>query len=315
MKLGVPDDAFRAFGIDDFDHLDAAFRRAAYRLCEYSYATQFCWRTYNESRWAALDDWILVRYREHGQHRFLCPIGPGNPGDVMEACFERLAALGSEPRADFVPDSVRTCLAGDDRFRFDPDPANDDYVYLRSDLANLAGKKYARKRNHVSRFLRNPAWSFDRIDAGNMAESLVFLDEWCRSHGCEEDPRLDYEVEALRTCLLNMEPLRQTAYVLRVGRRIVGLTLGELQTPDTFVVHYEKAYTEQEGAYQMLAREFARTVPETVAFIDREQDMGVEGLRQSKLSFIPDHFEHCWIARPRDAVVTAPPEPPGPAFP
>ena len=103
------------------------------------------------------------------------------------------------------------------------------------------------------------------------------------------------------------------AYVLRIGQRIVGLTLGELQTPDTFVVHYEKAYTELDGAYQMLAREFARTVPVTVSFIDREQDMGVDGLRQSKLSFFPDHFEQCWIARPKDAVVTASSERPGPA--
>ncbi len=313
MTLAIPDDVFRPFEVGDWDFLDGAFRSAAYRLCEYSYATQFCWRTWNESRWALRDGWVLVRYREHGQDRFLCPIGTGDPGDLIEACFERLAALGSEPRVDFVPDSVKARLEGDPRFRFDPDASNDDYVYLRSDLADLPGKKYARKRNHVSRFLRNAAWSFQRVAPADIPECLVFLDDWCRSHGCEEDPRLEYEVEAVRTCLDHMMPLHQTAYALRVGERIVGLTVGELQTEDTFVVHYEKAYTEQEGAYQMLAREFARTVPATVTFIDREQDMGVEGLRQSKLSFIPDHMEHCWIVRPKDAVVTAPPERPGPA--
>jgi hypothetical protein len=313
MTLALPDEAFRPFTLEDREFLEAAFRRAAYRLCEYSYATQFCWRSWNESRWAQADGWILVRYREHGQDRFLCPIGTGDPAEAMLACFDRLAALGSEPRVDFVPDQVRERLARDGRFRFDPDPANHDYVYRRSDLADLPGKKYARKRNHVSRFLRNPSWSFDRVGVAEVPECLAFLDDWCRGHGCEEDPRLEYEVEALRVCLEHQEALRQTAYVLRLSGRIVGLTLGDLLTEDTFAVHYEKAYADQDGAYQMLARETARAVPDGVVFIDREQDMGVEGLRQSKLSFFPDHLERCWIARPAGPAVTAPPGAPEPA--
>lgn len=315
MTLALPDDAFRPFAIEDRTRLEAAFRGAAFRLCEYSFATQFCWRSWNESRWAPVDGWVLVRYREHGHDRFLCPIGPENPAEAMLACFDRLAALGSEPRADFVPESVRARLAHDRRFRFDPDPANDDYVYLRTDLAELPGKKYARKRNHVSRFLRDASWTFDRVTGANADEVLRFLDEWCEAQGCEADPRLEYEVEALRTCLGQMEALGQTAFVLRRPGRIVGMTLGELLTDDTFVVHYEKAYPDQEGAYQMLAREFARTVPESVRLIDREQDMGVDGLRQSKLSFFPDHMERCWIARPAGAIVTAPEGPHGPASP
>jgi hypothetical protein len=189
-------------------------------------------------------------------------------------------------------------LDKDSRFRFEPDQSNDDYVYRREDLAEFPGKKFARKRNHVARFLRNASWSFDKVDSANMSECLGFLDDWCVSHGCEEDPRLDYEVEALRTCLGHMDALGQSSFVLRAQGGIVGMTLGELMSDDTLVVHYEKAYPEHDGAYQMLSREFARTAPTSVVWIDREQDMGVEGLRQSKLSFFPDHMQRCWIVRP-----------------
>ncbi len=313
MTLAIPDEAFVPFELGHRDRLDAAFRGAAYPLCEYSFATQYCWRSFNDSRWAAVDDRILVKYREHGQDRFLCPIGTGDPSALLLACFERLRAGGFEPRVDFVPDRVRHRLQGDSRFRFEPDPANDDYVYRRSDLADLPGRRYASKRNHVSRFLRNASWSFDRVDAAGVPECLSFLDDWCVSHACEEDPRLDFEVEALRACLQGMEVLGQVAWVLRLDGRIAGMTLGELLTADTFVVHYEKACNEVDGAYQMLAREFARTVPAHVAYIDREQDMGVEGLRLSKRSFHPDHMQHCWIARPEGAAVTGPRAGPGPA--
>lgn len=298
MVLDLPEEAFRPFTLTDRDLLDRAFRVSGYRLCEYSFATQFCWRSFNESRWAFHDGWLLVKYRDHGQDRFLCPLGEGDPVAPIRACLERLAKDGSEPRVDYVPDQVRRRLEAAGGFAFAPDADNDDYVYLRTDLAELAGKKYARKRNHVARFLRDGRpWSFDRVGPDGLPEVRAFLEAWCRGHGCEEDPRLEYEMEALATCLQNMDALRQEAAVLRQDGRIVGMALGELLTPDTLVVHYEKAFPDVDGAYQMLAREFARTAPAGVVWLDREQDMGHEGLRASKQSFYPDHMERCWIAR------------------
>jgi uncharacterized protein len=298
MVLDLPDDDFRPFRLEDRDLLERAFRDAGYRLCEYSFATQFCWRAFNESRWARAGGWLLVRYLDHGEPRFLCPIGPGDPTEAILACMDRLVREGAEPRVDYVPESVRLRLADDPRFAFEPDAGNDDYVYLRSDLAELAGKKYARKRNHVARFLRDGRpWSFDRVGPADMPALGDFLKEWCAGHGCEDDPRLDFEMRALGICLENLEALGQQAAVLRREGRIVGMALGELLTPDTLVVHYEKALTDVDGAYQVLAREFARTAPAGVAWIDREQDMGHEGLRASKLSFYPDHMERCWVAR------------------
>lgn len=278
--------------------LEPAFRGSGYRLCEYSFATQVCWHDFNDSHWTRVDGMVYLRYREAGAERFICPMGPGDVALAIEACFRHLSDRGHPPVVRFVPDAVASSL-DPARFRLAPDPDNDDYVYAVRDMAQLAGRKYAKKRNHIAQFLRGGAWSFDPVAPGDRPAIDAFLEAWCRDRECTGDPALDYEMRALALCLDHLDVLGITAWLLRgADGRILGLTAGAPLLDDTWVVHYEKGLTERPGVYQMLAREFARRVPPGIPWLDREQDMGSENLRQAKESYQPSHRERAWTVTP-----------------
>lgn len=276
------------------------FRASGHRLCEYSYPIQVCWHDFNDSRWAIRDGWLFLRYVEDGCERFICPIGRGDWAAAIDACFRHLEARGQAPMVRFVPDAVAMALDPARYLRLH-DPDNDDYVYGVQDLAQLAGRRYAKKRNHIAQFLRGGAWSFDPVLPGDRPAIDAFLEAWCLDRECSGQPALDYEMRALAVCLDHLDELDIRAWLLRGAQgEILGLTAGAPLTDDTWAVHFEKGLSTRPGVYQILAREFARRVPEGVLWLDREQDMGWENLRRAKESLFPDHRERAWTVVPAD---------------
>jgi hypothetical protein len=240
----------------------------------------------------------VLRYVEDGHERFLVPLGEGPIDEALDWCVQHLVGRGHAPRIGFVPDPLRERL-DPSRWVAETDPDNDDYVYRREDLATLAGGRYSRKRNFVKRFQRHGDWSLDPLASADPAEVRGFLREWCAANECDAHPDLADEVNALGECLSAMDRLDLFGGVLRSHGRVIGLTLGEALNRDTFVVHYEKALLEREGAYQMLCHEFTKRIPEQYAWIDREQDMGSDSLRQAKESWFPDHRVKAWTISPK----------------
>ncbi len=279
--------------------LEHVFHRSGYRLCEYSFAVQACWHEYNQSEWAVSDGWTFLRYQEEGVERFICPVGVGDPSSAIEACFAHLVARGHPPVVRFVPEIIASRL-DPNRFVIEHDPDNDDYVYAMAEMVELKGRKFAKKRNHIAQFIRVGPWSFDPVTPEDRPAIDAFLEEWCLQRECEEDPLLEFEMQALATCLDNLTKLTVSAYVLRgVDGTILGLSVGGPLIADTWTIHFEKALSSRAGTYQVLAREFARQVPADVKWLDREQDMGVENLRRAKESLHPSHLETAWTVRPK----------------
>lgn len=280
---------FRPLELGDRPALEPFFRRAALRLCEYSFATQWCWRGLNDVRWSVLDGrWLVLRYVEDGEERFLMPLGDGPADDALDWCARTLESRGFLPRIGFVPGGVVERL-DPGRWLAEPDPANDDYVYRATDLSTLAGSRYSRKRNFIKRFLKHGDWSVAPVTPADRDEIREFLRAWCTANDCGKDPLLAHEMEALGECLDHLEELGVTGLVLRSHGHVGGLTLGEPLTEDTFVVHYEKALLDREGTYPVLCHELARRLPPQYAWVDREQDMGSESLRTAKEQWFPDH--------------------------
>lgn len=214
----------------------------------------------------------------------------------MEACFEYLARNGAPIEVTMVPEPIKErCVATG--WKFEPDRQNFDYIYLREHLATFAGRHLARKRNQVSRFVERYEWSVTTIRPNDTRECLEFLDYWSDDNGKSGNRLLDFELLALRTCLQALGALDLHAIALRIGGRIIGLEIGEELLSDVFVVHYEKANRAIVGAYAMLIREFARSVPERYTFINREQDLGVPGLRKAKEQLFPIGFSRAYTCR------------------
>lgn len=162
------------------------------------------------------------------------------------------------------------------------DPNNHEYLYMRTDLAALSGRKYHKKRNHISQFSRLYTHEVLPLTRETCCDALTILNEW--HHGQASDT--DYK--PAQNALLYQEDLDLKGWILYVDKRPIAYTLGE-QIPNTktWAMHYEKALISYKGAFQMIDAQTATMLPESITHINKEQDLGDPGLRQAKMSYHP----------------------------
>ena len=183
-------------------------------------------------------------------------------------------------------DQGTSLVSGQFGFTVDRDYA--DYIYLRSDLATLKGKKFQSKRNHINKFRNTyPDYKYSPITKDRIQECLELEAKWCKANDCDQQEGTGNERRALIYALNHFEELGLTGGILHVNGQIVAFTFGMPINKETFGVHVEKADTTIDGAYTMINYEFANHIPEQYTYINREEDLGIEGLRKAKLSYQP----------------------------
>ena len=269
------------------------------RGCEYSFANLFFW---GRQQGAVIYDHLVLFSQYNRRSVYPFPVGTGDKRAVLEAVMEDARQRGIPCRftgldqADM--EQVEALFPG--KFRFHCDRDFYDYVYDIQDLADLKGKKYQKKRNHYNRFReRFPYYQVQPLDASNLNAAKQMIDAWYEIR-MQEDPQGDYHMErvALNKALTHFQALEMEGVVLLDGETVLAVTLGSRLSPDTFDIHFEKARPEAEGAYAAVNCEFARYLREKfpeLRYLNREDDMGLEGLRKAKLSYYPHHLaEKCW---------------------
>ena len=268
--------------------------------CDLAFANMYCWQAMYHSAWAVIDGFLVIRFHIGGSEKigYMQPVGEGDFAGIIPALREDAHAHGQRLRLIGLTDEgremIRNMHAG--LFAFESDRALEDYVYNAEDLRNLTGRRYQPKRNHINRFVENnPTWTYEEITPATLPECLEMDKEWYRRslqrEGDAEERDLGDEGIALRTAMEHYEELGLEGGLIRVYGEVVAFTIGDRLSADTYDVHFEKAYGELQGAYAMINREFARWVrarhPE-IRYLNREDDMGVEGLRKAKQSYYPD---------------------------
>jgi len=178
------------------------------------------------------------------------------------------------------------------------DRENWDYVYLRDDLVNLAGRKYDGKRNQIKKFKNTyPGFEFIAIEGKVIKECIDFQKKWCDMKPCKDDISLINENTAVMEILKNYEKLPVTGAMLKIDGAVHGFTIAGELNPETAVVHIEKANHEFKGIYQAINQMFCEEFLGKFKFINREQDLGNEGLRKAKMSYYPHHMVEKYIIR------------------
>ena len=191
--------------------------------------------------------------------------------------------------------------------------ANDELVYMmpigNGDLTKvldaLVGKKFQSKRNHVNKFKRTYNYEYTPITPDRIQECLDLEAEWCKANNCDQHEGTGNERRALVYALHNFEELGLTGGILHVDGKIAAFTFGMPINQDTFGVHVEKADTSIDGAYAMINYEFANHIPEQYVYLNREEDLGIEGLRKAKLSYQPAIILEKYVACLKDEPVEA----------
>jgi len=169
---------------------------------------------------------------------------------------------------------------------FAEDRDNFDYLYYREELAELAGKKYHKKKNHVNNFLHAyPDHEQKPMSAALVPAAIEIMDRW------RQDKAEDGDFKAAREALDLFDALALRGSIFFVNGKPAAYCLGEsIARGKMFVIHFEKAIDEYRGIYQFLNQAFAESLPRFFTLINREQDLGSEGLRQAKMTYRPCGF-------------------------
>ena len=175
-----------------------------------------------------------------------------------------------------------------------------DYVYLASDLAELPGKKYLTIRHQLNKFQRTCSPLVEPITEENIEEILEFLDLWCDWKDCDSDPMLMHEKGAVSFALANCRELGLSGLAIRAEGKIGAISLFEKLNSDTALVHFEKGLPDCKGIYRAINTETAKMLADKFVYINRESDMGVEGIREAKTRYHPHHMAEVHLVKRDD---------------
>ena len=246
---------------------------------------------------------MLTKLRYAGKPFFVFPIGSGPLRPAVEAlrayamfkCYHPFCLRGiTEKNRQELEAEYPGC------FEYEEDTDNADYIYLAEKLSTYAGKSLHGKKNHCNRFEAENNWDFVPLTRELIPGCLDMLDLWSEENAERLDPSVSYEHDAVLRAFAAYEELGLDGGVLRIDGKIVGFTVGEMTSEDTFDVHFEKAEGSINGAYPMVCREFVRMLMKkypSLVYINREDDMGLEPLRRSKQSYKPEYLLKKYTAR------------------
>ena len=262
---------FKTLQKDDFSVVNKYLLLDKTRSCEKTAGALMMWRDFYKIEWAIFDETLIIKYNNEENPFYMIPIG-ANPEGAIEALGE--AVYVGVCKEDFHKFGKNA--------EFEPVRENFDYIYEADSFRTYAGKRLHSKRNFVNRF--KTTYKYEFLFDSDETELIEFFREIDK-----KQPHLDEtgeaELEEIIDLLNNRELFELHTGAIKVDGKIICATIGA-QVHDTLYVNVEKADKDYIGAYPMIASEFAKAFPDAL-YINREDDLGEEGLRISKLSYKP----------------------------
>ncbi len=270
--------------------------QAAHRGCGFSFANLYLWGRQSVAR---MEDRLLIFSHFNGKTMYPYPAGSGDARVAIEALIADAKKRGIPFRLTGLSPADKENLEAwyPGQFCFHCDRDSHDYVYAIDDLADLKGRKFQQKRNHFNRFFQSyPDATVKPLSDETLPDAMALTNLWYSRIADENDASM--ERVALNRAFRNWKELEMEGMVLYVEGRPVAMTMASFLREDTMDVHFEKADVDYPGAYAAINRSFAMYLREKfpkLRFLNREDDMGIEGLRKAKLSYQPHHLvEKCW---------------------
>lgn len=262
-------------------------------ISELTFTNFFAWRYFYKFRYAIIGDLLCVVAVPCNSEPFaMMPIGNVRE-DNFAAAFTELKRYFEEKGwklrfKKITKDELgffKGFITSEDSVVYDRD--NSDYLYNTADLIGLKGKKYDGKRNHINKFKKQHTYEYIPLECSLLGECSRIMEQWCRDRNCSCQ-RGDYcERQANLELLSNFKTLGCKGALIRMDGNFEAFTVGEMLNENTAVIHIEKAKNSVDGLYTFINQQFAEKEWSGSTFINREQDLGVEGMRKAKLSYHP----------------------------
>ncbi len=287
--------SFKKPTIEDKQWVDECLKYVNSFNCEYTFGNLLVWSTSYLTTICKYKDFLLCRWGRNNNYMYSVPIGKGDFKDAVEQIINDAKSFHITPVIYGVTENYKKLIDKyfPNRFSYEYDEGYNDYIYSVEKMAELRGKKYHGKRNHITNFKKNnPDWSFEILNQDNINECIALHSQWIKNH--EDDEDYSYEFEAVLTAFENYEKLGFVGGLIRVDGKVIAYTMGERHSDKLFVTHFEKAPAEIQGAYPIINQEFTRNCLMNYEYVNREEDLGLEGLRKAKQSYNPELFlEKC----------------------
>ncbi len=283
--------------IDKKDFLEKYLFRRCSNNSEFSFTNLFMWRKSYDMKYVIIDDMLCIMPKHaDGPRSATFPIGfidkSGSERDitnVINTLIGYFDANGELPLIRLYDERAVRKLTQTfpDKFLITEDRNSFDYVYSIEELTNLSGKRFHAKKNHINKFKKNyPNFTYEKMSSDYADECLSLFDSW-RSNKDFDIDGYDEEREAVVELLNNWASLDIVGGCLKVDGKMVAFSLGEPLKNDTVVIHLEHADTNFDGAFAMMNREFLAHEWQAYKYVNREEDMGLPGLRRAKESYRP----------------------------
>ncbi len=282
---------FRGVALEDKPLFDRVFAQFPPQISEFTFTNLFIWRDCYQTKVSRFRSFLCLLSDKGESSFFFPPVGEGDVMECYQTLLQYLSRQGVPPKIARVPEAVVDRIdwkaAG---MKAELDRSQCDYVYVVKDLIELKGRRFHRKRNHIKQFKEKYSYRYIPLTSEWVSQCLQMEAEWCDLRHCEIIPGLLNESLAVREALSYFEELGVKGGAILINEKVEAITLGDPLNPETVVIHVEKANPAYEGLYPTIHQAFLEHQWSGYAYVNREQDLGEEGLRKAKESYFPHHM-------------------------
>ena len=287
---------FKPITIEDKHILDKYLHDYNFATSEYSFTNLLIWRKGCDIQYAIYENVLIIKKRDFkGKYHFMQPVGY-NKGN-LEKVIETLKEYKKENNMEYLFKDVERSFIEDfkdiygDKACIKEDIDNFDYIYSSEKLITLSGKKLHGKKNHYNYFIKNYNYVVkDFLEPGVKEDCIKAAQKWNDENNTGHS-YLNYELEGIKEILDYADRLNLKGMAVYVDNKISSFTIGECVNDDMAIVHIEKGIGDVNGIYTFTNKTFVERYFSEVKYINREQDLGIEGLRKAKKSYHPIKLE------------------------
>jgi uncharacterized protein len=286
---------FKKLTLEDKPLIDGYIKPFKFLTSEYSFTTLYIWRKALDIEYSIYQDSLIIKKvsSDFGSF-FMQPIGFKKESlpEILKALIEYKSAHNMEYlfRNIEAPFIEILKILSNNNFIYGIEENNFDYIYESEKLINLPGRKLSSKRNHFTRFINGYNYRVEEITLENTQKCIEASEDWCEKNGCVG--MLSFEMNSILDMLHNRKVLDFIGMVVYVDDTVSAFSIGEIVNDEMAIIHIEKAFSDVHGLYTFINRTFAEKYFKNIKYINREDDMGLEGLRKAKQSYHPYKLEY-----------------------
>ena len=280
---------FKPIELSDRDFIQDLLWAYQPSTSELTFSNMYIWWHFYRIRWAMYDQWLILLCDPRNQDPyFLPPVGPASRLKAVKTALQWLKNEGVEyPSIMRADEKLVSELIDFPQQHIESTRDHFDYVYQTQDLIQLSGRPYHKKKNHLNRFRKNYTFEYATMAEKWIPECIEVLKRWCDFRECEKNEIKRAEFESVHEALYNYKSLKMQGGLILIDGSLEAFTLGELLNKETAVIHVEKADPKIPELFTVINQQFCENALHNVPYVNREQDLGEEGLRRAKMSYHP----------------------------